>query len=138
VLIPAAIRQSPGYFLLPILDGAAIKPDVLKRTIDGLLPGSTYIHCAQGHGRTGMFCAALLIRRLVDTVSMNGNYLLNLSPDAEGVIDQDQQDRAGNDDPHILPPHSHPSRDPQRDGRGRVPTPQAARYSNPSERETAG
>jgi alpha-L-fucosidase len=37
--------------------------------------------------------AALLIRRLIDTVSMNGNYLLNLSPDAEGIIDQDQQDR---------------------------------------------
>lgn len=37
--------------------------------------------------------AALLVRRLVDTVSMGGNYLLNLSPDAEGVIDQDQQER---------------------------------------------
>lgn len=37
--------------------------------------------------------AGLLVRRIVDTVSMNGNYLLNLSPDAEGVIDQDQQDR---------------------------------------------
>jgi alpha-L-fucosidase len=37
--------------------------------------------------------AALLIRRIADTVSMGGNYLLNLSPDAEGVIDQDQQDR---------------------------------------------
>jgi len=35
----------------------------------------------------------LLIRRLVDTVSMNGNYLLNISPRADGTIPDEQQER---------------------------------------------
>jgi alpha-L-fucosidase len=37
--------------------------------------------------------AGLLIRRIVDTVSMNGVYMLNLSPLPDGAIPQEQQDR---------------------------------------------
>jgi len=37
--------------------------------------------------------AALLVRRLVDTVSMNGNYWLNVSPMSDGTIPQPQQER---------------------------------------------
>lgn len=36
--------------------------------------------------------ASRVIERLVDTVSKNGNYLLNLSPKADGTIPQEQQD----------------------------------------------
>jgi len=36
---------------------------------------------------------ALLIHRLIDCVSMNGNYLLNLSPRADGTIPEEQQQR---------------------------------------------
>ena len=37
--------------------------------------------------------AALLIHRLIDCASMNGNYLMNISPMADGTIPQEQQDR---------------------------------------------
>jgi alpha-L-fucosidase len=37
--------------------------------------------------------AALLIRRIVDCTSMNGVYMLNLSPLPDGTIPQEQQDR---------------------------------------------
>jgi alpha-L-fucosidase len=37
--------------------------------------------------------AGLLIRRLVDTVSKNGNYVLNISPMADGTIPEPQQER---------------------------------------------
>jgi len=37
--------------------------------------------------------AALLVRRIVDTTSMNGVYMLNLSPLADGTIPVEQQDR---------------------------------------------
>jgi alpha-L-fucosidase len=37
--------------------------------------------------------SALLIRRIVDTTSMNGVYMLNLSPLPDGTIPQEQQDR---------------------------------------------
>lgn len=37
--------------------------------------------------------AGLLIHRLVDVVSMNGNYLLNISPCADGTIPDEQQQR---------------------------------------------
>jgi len=37
--------------------------------------------------------AALLIHRLIDCVSMNGNYLMNISPMADGTIPAAQQER---------------------------------------------
>jgi alpha-L-fucosidase len=37
--------------------------------------------------------SALLIHRLVDCVSMNGNYLMNISPMADGTIPAAQQER---------------------------------------------
>ncbi|MBS0261649.1 MAG: hypothetical protein JSS02_06790 [Planctomycetes bacterium] len=59
----SAIRRSPGYILVAILDGAAIDPNILRQAIDQLRPGTTFIHCAQGFGRTGLFSAAVLLRR---------------------------------------------------------------------------
>jgi alpha-L-fucosidase len=37
--------------------------------------------------------AALLVRRIVDTVSMGGVYMMNISPLPDGTIPQEQQDR---------------------------------------------
>ncbi len=58
-----SLRKRPGYFCFPILDGAAPDIEALNQALDRLRPGKTFIHCAQGHGRTGLFALALLLRR---------------------------------------------------------------------------
>ena len=58
---PAAIRRSTGYRCFPILDGAAPSPEALHAALTGLRPGRTYVHCAQGHGRTALFALAILL-----------------------------------------------------------------------------
>jgi hypothetical protein len=58
---PPAIRRGSGYLCFPILDGSAPDPRALRETIQRLRPGKTFIHCAQGHGRTGLFSLALLL-----------------------------------------------------------------------------
>lgn len=58
---PRKIRSSASYLNFPILDGSAPDAALLHRTIEKLRPGSTYIHCAQGHGRTGLFALAVLL-----------------------------------------------------------------------------
>lgn len=60
---PAAIRRSPGYLAFPILDASAPDPERLREAVRSLRPGATFIHCAQGHGRTGLFAVALLLSR---------------------------------------------------------------------------
>lgn len=58
---PSAIRRSPSYRSFPILDGAAPMPEALRAAVASLRPGRTYVHCAQGHGRTGLFALAVLL-----------------------------------------------------------------------------
>jgi protein-tyrosine phosphatase len=58
---PYSIRRSPSYWSFPILDGGAPKPEALRWAIATLRPGRTYVHCAQGHGRTGLFALAVLL-----------------------------------------------------------------------------
>ena len=58
---PRAARRLPDYVCFPILDGAAPSQDALEAAIRKLRPGKTFIHCAQGHGRTGLFALAVLL-----------------------------------------------------------------------------
>jgi hypothetical protein len=58
---PAAIRLSPAYRCFPILDGATPTPHALRQAVSRLRQGRTFIHCAQGHGRTGLFVLAILL-----------------------------------------------------------------------------
>jgi len=58
-----AIRRSSAYFCFPILDGSAPTPQALHAAVSALRPGRTFIHCAQGHGRTGLFALAILLSR---------------------------------------------------------------------------
>jgi hypothetical protein len=58
---PRPIRQSAGYRNFPILDGGAPTARELAEMVKSLRPGQTFIHCAQGHGRTGLFALAMLL-----------------------------------------------------------------------------
>ncbi|MEM9413318.1 MAG: dual specificity protein phosphatase family protein [Planctomycetota bacterium] len=56
-------RQNLNYISFPILDGSTVSPDNLKLIAAFIdeLDGKTFIHSAQGHGRTGMVAAAYLL-----------------------------------------------------------------------------
>jgi hypothetical protein len=58
---PRRIRASPAYRSFPVLDGGAPAPEALRAAVQGLRPGRTFVHCAQGHGRTGLFALAMLL-----------------------------------------------------------------------------
>lgn len=61
---PAKIRDGRKYVCLPILDARAPKLPDLHEALDQVTDAdAVLIHCAQGHGRTGLFAAALLLRR---------------------------------------------------------------------------
>jgi len=58
---PKALRRAAEYQCLPVLDASAPSPEILRRWVLGLRPGRTFVHCAQGHGRTGLFALAVLL-----------------------------------------------------------------------------
>lgn len=58
---PSSIRCSSSYRSFPILDGSAPTPETLRAAVASLRPGRTFIHCAQGHGRSGLFALAVLL-----------------------------------------------------------------------------
>ena len=59
---PRQYRISRGSVAFPILDASAPHPEDLETAIERLSDGPTFIHCAQGHGRTGLFALALLLK----------------------------------------------------------------------------
>ncbi|PKK88556.1 MAG: hypothetical protein CVV64_18310 [Candidatus Wallbacteria bacterium HGW-Wallbacteria-1] len=79
---PASVRSSESYLSFPILDAHIPEISDLKRTIASLKPGKTYIHCAQGHGRTGLFAIALMASRgLIETYDQGITLLREKRPD---------------------------------------------------------
>ena len=58
-----AMRSQPGYRSFPVLDASAPTAEHLREAVLALPPGRTYIHCAQGYGRTALFAVALLYER---------------------------------------------------------------------------
>jgi len=78
---PKIFRTSNGYLSYPILDASSPTPDQLSAAIQRLSPGSTFIHCAQGHGRTGLFTLALLLHsRIVPTVDSGMDLIASSRP----------------------------------------------------------
>jgi hypothetical protein len=58
------VARARGYTSLKILDGGVPDRGDLRRVLDALpRAGTTLVHCAQGHGRTALFAACLLIDR---------------------------------------------------------------------------
>ncbi|ATB46234.1 hypothetical protein MYMAC_001826 [Corallococcus macrosporus DSM 14697] len=62
---PDGIRGACRYVSLPILDASTLPAEEVAPVLLELatIPGPIYVHCAQGHGRTGMIAAALLVAR---------------------------------------------------------------------------
>jgi hypothetical protein len=60
---PAGVIGTAQYIALPILDGSVPESNALNAAIKKIAGGNIYIHCAQGHGRTGLFVSILLINR---------------------------------------------------------------------------
>lgn len=61
---PFSMRSKPGYCCHPILDAGACSAAELVALARGLPPSNgdiLLIHCANGHGRTGMFAAVWLL-----------------------------------------------------------------------------
>lgn len=61
---PAAIRSLNGYVSYPILDASTCDPASLvslARSLPPIYDRPLLIHCANGHGRTGMFAAIWLL-----------------------------------------------------------------------------
>lgn len=56
--------RSLSYFSFPILDGSIPNRELMLDWVEQVanLSGKVYIHCAEGHGRTGMFTAILLVK----------------------------------------------------------------------------
>lgn len=76
---PTAIRTSAGYLSFPILDGSAPDPKTLHDFVNRLRPGKTFVHCAQGHGRTGLFALAIMLKTGVVKTGGEGMEKLKLA-----------------------------------------------------------
>jgi len=60
---PRAARMLEGYIGVPTLDASAPSLTTLHHAIQSLKPGLTLVHCAQGHGRTGLFALVVLLAK---------------------------------------------------------------------------
>ena len=58
-----SIRRLDGYKSFPILEASVCSEKDLREFINSLPERGIYIHCGQGHGRTGFFAAAFLLQR---------------------------------------------------------------------------
>ena len=78
---PAAIRARPSYRCLPILDASVPSLSELKSVVENAAAGRAFVHCAQGHGRTGLFALALLLhRKRVQTIEEGIGLLQSFRP----------------------------------------------------------
>ena len=79
---PASVRNGVRYISLPTLDALAPSTEALRTAIHDVKPDEhVFIHCAQGHGRTGLAATALLLQRgLVKEIDDGLTMLRNVRP----------------------------------------------------------
>ncbi len=58
---PKSIVENMNYIALPILDAGIPSIEELNLALNKVTEQTTYIHCAQGHGRTAIFTIILLV-----------------------------------------------------------------------------
>ena len=57
-----AAREHPGYHALPILDGSIPELAELELLLEKMGGRTVFLHCAQGHGRSGTVAIAFLLK----------------------------------------------------------------------------
>lgn len=78
---PKQIREKASYVCFPILDTHVPDIDDLMILIDKIDNKKVFIHCAQGHGRTGLVALAILMKKgIVDDVGKGVEYLQDFRP----------------------------------------------------------
>lgn len=81
-----ALRDLKNYRCLPVLDGMPLSIEQLHDAIgwlgEAVQRGPVYVHCALGHGRTGMVVAAYLVAH-------------RLEPDIDGALKRLRDRRSG-------------------------------------------
>jgi protein-tyrosine phosphatase len=85
------VPSGAKLLVFPILDGAPVNPEGLKAIARQIAASAEplYLHCAQGHGRTSMIAAAVLIeRRLAANVNDALAQIANVRPGAKPNRDQ--------------------------------------------------
>jgi protein-tyrosine phosphatase len=62
---PRGVRAGRSYVCLPILDALVPAERPLRELVERIAawPGTVYIHCALGHGRSALVAAAVLLKR---------------------------------------------------------------------------
>lgn len=63
--VSPGIKDGRSYLLIPTLDARAPAPAEIVAAVDAVVatPGSAFIHCAHGHGRSATVAAAVMLRR---------------------------------------------------------------------------
>jgi protein-tyrosine phosphatase len=62
---PSGVRSGRTYVCLPTLDAHVPEETAFRAVVERVAawPGSAFVHCAAGHGRSALLVAAVLLRR---------------------------------------------------------------------------
>jgi hypothetical protein len=87
---PVGVHRGREYRWFPLLDASVPDVRVLREFIAALPDVATYVHCAQGHGRTGLFSVALLVERGICATAAEALTLLTTARPGIALNDEQQ------------------------------------------------